>query len=66
MRQLAMKFVALMVQLLQEVRQLRQLRQLLAWQRLRHLHGECVHQCLLPLPLQDLRQVQMQAFEQLE
>jgi hypothetical protein len=63
MRQLALKFVALMVQLLQEVRQIRQL---LAWQRLQHLHGEYVHQYLLPLPLQDLRQVQMQACERLE
>jgi hypothetical protein len=60
MRQLVMKYVALMVQLMQLMRPQ------LAWPLLRHLHGECVHQCLSPLPLQDLHQVQMQAFEQLE
>jgi hypothetical protein len=60
MRQLVMKYVALMGQLM------RLAQQQSAWQQLRHLHGECVHQCRLPLPLQDLRQAQMQAFEQLE
>jgi hypothetical protein len=59
MRQLVMKYVALMAQLMQLVQQL-------AWPRLRHLHGECVHQYLWPSPLQDLHQVQKQAFEQLE
>jgi hypothetical protein len=60
MRQLVMTYVALMVQLM------RLAQQQSAWPRLRHLHGECVHQYLSPLPLQELHQAQMQAFEQLE